>query len=119
MYTAWVVWHRKDKTRLHGVELTYSLSLIKQVFVGARNSGKMHCTCIMYYSLNGRNHAYVIYVIFRDFRRSLEYRPLHPSDQVKQRQISVCVRKRPLNSKGEVTRVVCSVVAVANLQNFH
>lgn len=52
-------------------------------------------------------------VMIADFRRSLEYRPLRVSDPVQLRQISVCVRKRPLNSK-ELKRQETDVVTVPN-----
>lgn len=43
----------------------------------------------------------------------MEYRPLLPTESVKHRQISVCLRKRPLNSK-ELVRQETDVVTVPN-----
>jgi kinesin family protein 2/24 len=38
----------------------------------------------------------------REFRSTLEYRPLTSDDTVAEHQICVCVRKRPLNARGTV-----------------
>ncbi|KAJ8287142.1 hypothetical protein GJAV_G00048130 [Gymnothorax javanicus] len=43
-------------------------------------------------------NAEILYMI-RDFRASLEYRPLTPADPIEEHRICVCVRKRPLNKK--------------------
>ena len=38
---------------------------------------------------------------FSEFRSHLEYRPITSSDPIENHQICVCVRKRPMNKKGE------------------
>ncbi|XP_018614494.2 kinesin-like protein KIF2A isoform X1 [Scleropages formosus] len=42
---------------------------------------------------------YEIMYMIRDFRASLDYRPLTTADLIKERRICVCVRKRPLNKR--------------------
>jgi len=37
---------------------------------------------------------------FRDYQSNLEFKPLRDSELVEDHQITVCVRKRPLNKKG-------------------
>ena len=40
-------------------------------------------------------------MVFREYRNSIEFRPLRESDPVEDHQITVCIRKRPLNKKGK------------------
>ncbi|XP_062310947.1 kinesin-like protein KIF2A isoform X3 [Osmerus eperlanus] len=42
---------------------------------------------------------YEILYMIRDFRASLDYRPLTAADLIEEHRICVCVRKRPLNKK--------------------
>ncbi|XP_034026090.1 kinesin-like protein KIF2A isoform X3 [Thalassophryne amazonica] len=42
---------------------------------------------------------YEIMYMIRDFRASLDYRPLTAADLIEEHRICVCVRKRPLNKK--------------------
>ncbi|KAJ8005721.1 hypothetical protein DPEC_G00120850 [Dallia pectoralis] len=42
---------------------------------------------------------YEILYMIRDFRASLDYRPLSTADLIEEHKICVCVRKRPLNKK--------------------
>ncbi|XP_075871194.1 kinesin-like protein KIF2A isoform X2 [Nelusetta ayraudi] len=42
---------------------------------------------------------YEILQMIRDFRASLDYRPLTTADEIEEHKICVCVRKRPLNKK--------------------
>ncbi|XP_036383018.1 kinesin-like protein KIF2A isoform X2 [Megalops cyprinoides] len=42
---------------------------------------------------------YEIMYMIRDFRASLDYRPLTTTDLIEEHRICVCVRKRPLNKK--------------------
>ncbi|KAI2661874.1 Kinesin-like protein KIF2A [Labeo rohita] len=42
---------------------------------------------------------YEILQMIRDFRASLDYRPLNTTDLIEEHRICVCVRKRPLNKK--------------------
>lgn len=42
---------------------------------------------------------YEIMCMIRDFRASLDYRPLTTADLIEEHRICVCVRKRPLNKK--------------------
>ncbi|XP_077942866.1 kinesin-like protein KIF2A isoform X2 [Gasterosteus aculeatus] len=42
---------------------------------------------------------YEIMYMIRDFRASLDYRPLTTADLIEEHKICVCVRKRPLNKK--------------------
>ncbi|KAM9464089.1 kinesin-like protein KIF2A isoform 2-T2 [Salvelinus alpinus] len=42
---------------------------------------------------------YEILYMIRDFRASLDYRPLSTTDLIEEHRICVCVRKRPLNKK--------------------
>uniref|UniRef100_A0A8C8CLK7 Kinesin-like protein n=2 Tax=Oncorhynchus TaxID=8016 RepID=A0A8C8CLK7_ONCTS len=44
---------------------------------------------------------YEILYMIRDFRASLDYRPLSTADLIEEHRICVCVRKRPLNKKGK------------------
>ncbi|XP_068105751.1 kinesin-like protein KIF2A isoform X4 [Hyperolius riggenbachi] len=45
------------------------------------------------------NPNYEIMCMIRDFRGSLDYRPLTTADPIDEHRICVCVRKRPLNKK--------------------
>lgn len=38
--------------------------------------------------------------IYSEFRDTLDYKPLQANDQIEDHQICVCVRKRPINKKG-------------------
>jgi len=40
-------------------------------------------------------------VVLREYRNSIEFRPLRETDPVEDHQITVCIRKRPLNKKGK------------------
>ncbi|XP_070195318.1 kinesin-like protein KIF2A isoform X6 [Littorina saxatilis] len=51
-----------------------------------------------------------------EFRSHLEYRPITSSDPIENHQISVCVRKRPMNKK-ETTREEPDVLTVPNKEN--
>ncbi|XP_037553055.1 kinesin-like protein KIF2A, partial [Nematolebias whitei] len=42
---------------------------------------------------------YEIMCMIRDFRASLDYRPLTSNDVIEEHRICVCVRARPLNKK--------------------
>lgn len=41
-------------------------------------------------------------LLFREYQTNLEFKPLRDSEVVEDHQITVCVRKRPLNKKGIV-----------------
>lgn len=47
----------------------------------------------IFYSIN------IYYFIHRDYQRTIEFKPLTENDPVEDHQITVCVRKRPLNKK--------------------
>lgn len=51
------------------------------------------------------------YCVFREYQNSIEFRPLRETDAVEDHQITVCVRKRPLNKK-EITRKEVDVISV-------
>jgi kinesin family protein 2/24 len=51
--------------------------------------------------------------MIREYRKTLEYRPLNASDPIENHQICVCLRKRPLNKK-ETDRKETDVVTVPN-----
>ena len=50
--------------------------------------------------VDATNPNYEIMCMIRDFRGSLDYRPLTTADPIDEHRICVCVRKRPLNKKG-------------------
>ncbi|CAH2296268.1 kinesin KIF2A isoform X1 [Pelobates cultripes] len=50
------------------------------------------------------NPNYEIMCMIRDFRGSLDYRPLTTTDPIDEHRICVCVRKRPLNKKENTMR---------------
>lgn len=53
-----------------------------------------------------------MYVYFlREFQATLEFRPIRDTDGVEDHQITVCVRKRPLNKK-ELARKEVDVITV-------
>ncbi|KAL7828816.1 hypothetical protein SRHO_G00324500 [Serrasalmus rhombeus] len=54
---------------------------------------------------------YEIMQMIRDFRASLDYRPLTTADLIEEHRICVCVRKRPLNKK-EVTAKELDVITI-------
>jgi kinesin family protein 2/24 len=47
----------------------------------------------------------------REFQATLEFRPIRDTDGVEDHQITVCVRKRPLNKK-ELARKEVDVITV-------
>lgn len=47
----------------------------------------------------------------REFQATLEFRPIRDTDSVEDHQITVCVRKRPLNKK-ELARKEVDVITV-------
>ncbi|XP_061872677.1 kinesin-like protein KIF2A isoform X1 [Colius striatus] len=49
--------------------------------------------------VDATNPNYEIMCMIRNFRGSLDYRPLTTSDPIDEHRICVCVRKRPLNKK--------------------
>ncbi|XP_074788856.1 kinesin-like protein KIF2A isoform X4 [Athene noctua] len=49
--------------------------------------------------VDATNPNYEIMCMIRDFRGSLDYRPLTTADPIDEHRICVCVRKRPLNRK--------------------
>ncbi|KAM9821562.1 kinesin-like protein KIF2A isoform 2-T2 [Syngnathus typhle] len=54
---------------------------------------------------------YEIMCMIRDFRASLDYRPLTSADLIEEHRICVCVRKRPLNRK-ELTMKDLDVITI-------
>jgi len=44
-----------------------------------------------------------MFYFFRDYQSNLDFKPLRDSEVVEDHQITVCVRKRPLNKKGIVS----------------
>jgi len=59
---------------------------------------KYICICCCYQM----NHI----MVFREYRNGIEFRPLRESDPVEDHQITVCIRKRPLNKKGKSGQLV-------------
>ncbi|NXE26462.1 KIF2A protein, partial [Ardeotis kori] len=53
--------------------------------------------------VDATNPNYEIMCMIRDFRGSLDYRPLTTADPIDEHRICVCVRKRPLNKKENQT----------------
>ncbi|XP_061474975.1 kinesin-like protein KIF2A isoform X2 [Rhineura floridana] len=54
--------------------------------------------------VDATNPNYEIMSMIRDFRGSLDYRPLTTADPIDEHRICVCVRKRPLNKKETVMK---------------
>ncbi|XP_068279700.1 kinesin-like protein KIF2A [Nyctibius grandis] len=54
--------------------------------------------------VDATNPNYEIMCMIRDFRASLDYRPLTAADPIEEHRICVCVRKRPLNRKETLMR---------------
>uniref|UniRef100_A0A803TYI5 Kinesin-like protein n=1 Tax=Anolis carolinensis TaxID=28377 RepID=A0A803TYI5_ANOCA len=54
--------------------------------------------------VDATNPNYEIMCMIRDFRGSLDYRPLTTADPIDEHRICVCVRKRPLNKKETVVK---------------
>lgn len=48
----------------------------------------------------------MFYYNSRDYQTNLEFKPLRDSEMVENHQITVCVRKRPLNKKGIVNSLI-------------
>jgi kinesin family protein 2/24 len=63
--------------------------------------------------LHHNNPNWEFLVMIREYRDSIEFRPLQESDPLEDHQITVCVRKRPLNKK-EVDRNEPDVISVLN-----
>ncbi|XP_042190992.1 kinesin-like protein KIF2A isoform X3 [Callorhinchus milii] len=53
--------------------------------------------------VDSTNPNWEIMCMIKDFRASLDYRPLTAADPIDEQRICVCVRKRPLNKKAIVT----------------
>uniref|UniRef100_A0ABM0M9A9 Kinesin-like protein n=1 Tax=Saccoglossus kowalevskii TaxID=10224 RepID=A0ABM0M9A9_SACKO len=62
------------------------------------------------------NPNYDTLMMIREFQADLEYRPISNDDVIEDHQITVCVRKRPLNKK-ESNRKELDVVTVPNKDN--
>lgn len=62
-------------------------------------------------SMDPGNPNWEFLAMIREYRNSIEFRPLRESDPVEDHQITVCIRKRPLNKK-EVTRKEVDVISV-------
>ncbi|KAL7989013.1 hypothetical protein Chor_007932 [Crotalus horridus] len=54
--------------------------------------------------VDATNPNYEIMCMIKDFRGSLDYRPLTTADPIDEHRICVCVRKRPLNKKETVMK---------------
>lgn len=59
--------------------------------------------------LNIKNSCLLTFL--REFQATLEFRPIRDTDGVEDHQITVCVRKRPLNKK-ELARKEVDVITV-------
>uniref|UniRef100_A0A668UZM5 Kinesin motor domain-containing protein n=1 Tax=Oreochromis aureus TaxID=47969 RepID=A0A668UZM5_OREAU len=55
---------------------------------------------------------YEIMYMIRDFRASLDCRPLTTADLIEEHRICVCVRKRPLNKKSELSMKDLDVITI-------
>jgi len=55
----------------------------------------------------------------REFRKTLEYRPLTATDVIETHQICVCLRKRPLNKKGFTWLLVYTGVYSGNFRELY
>lgn len=62
-------------------------------------------------NLDPGNPNWEFLAMIREYQNSIEFRPLRETDAVEDHQITVCVRKRPLNKK-EVTRKEVDVISV-------
>nr|CAD7461691.1 unnamed protein product [Timema tahoe] len=62
-------------------------------------------------SLDPGNPNWEFLGMIRDYRSNIDFRPLRESDPVEDHQITVCIRKRPLNRK-ETTRKEVDVISV-------
>ncbi|XP_012275898.1 kinesin-like protein Klp10A isoform X2 [Orussus abietinus] len=62
-------------------------------------------------NLDPGNPNWEFLAMIRDYQNSIEFRPLRETDAVEDHQITVCVRKRPLNRK-EVARKEVDVISV-------
>ncbi|XP_016311161.1 kinesin-like protein KIF2A [Sinocyclocheilus anshuiensis] len=54
---------------------------------------------------------YEILQMIRDFRASLDYRPLTTTDLIEEHRICVCVRKRPLNKNQDCSKGIYALAA--------
>lgn len=55
-------------------------------------------------------------MMIRQYRNSLDYRPLTSTDPMEDHQICVCVRKRPMNKK-EIAKRDTDVITIPNRDN--
>lgn len=62
-------------------------------------------------NLDPGNPNWEFLAMIREYQSSIEFRPLRETDAVEDHQITVCVRKRPLNKK-EVARKEVDVISV-------
>nr|CAD7260075.1 unnamed protein product [Timema shepardi] len=62
-------------------------------------------------SLDPGNPNWEFLGMIRDYRSNIDFRPLRENDLVEDHQITVCIRKRPLNRK-ETTRKEVDVISV-------
>ncbi|XP_011314605.1 kinesin-like protein Klp10A isoform X2 [Fopius arisanus] len=62
-------------------------------------------------NLDPGNPNWEFLAMIREYQNSIDFRPLRESDAVEDHQITVCVRKRPLNRK-EVNRKEVDVISV-------
>ncbi|XP_068982005.1 kinesin-like protein KIF2A isoform X2 [Bombus flavifrons] len=62
-------------------------------------------------NLDPGNPNWEFLAMIREYQNSIEFRPLRETDSVEDHQITVCVRKRPLNKK-EIARKEVDVISV-------
>ncbi|XP_077980842.1 kinesin-like protein KIF2A [Glandiceps talaboti] len=65
---------------------------------------------------DGESPNYDFLKMIKDFRDTLEYRPISNDDVIEDHQICVCVRKRPLNSKENGRREI-DVITIPHRDN--
>ncbi|TKS85009.1 Kinesin-like protein KIF2A [Collichthys lucidus] len=70
---------------------------LTQSLLQQQNGNSSTFTCLHEVDVNLPN--YEIMCMIRDFRASLDYRPLTSNDLIEEHRICVCVRARPLNKK--------------------
>ena len=57
--------------------------------------------------------CHIIYLYFSEYVQTLDFQPISSDEYVNNHQISVCVRKRPLNKK-ETNKLETDVITIPN-----
>uniref|UniRef100_A0A8D3DPS6 Kinesin-like protein n=1 Tax=Scophthalmus maximus TaxID=52904 RepID=A0A8D3DPS6_SCOMX len=105
---------KRERRRLQQQELREKRAQVRRLscwLTSWRLSLSFSSLLVMLQEVDTTVPNYEILYMIRDFRASLDYRPLTTADLIEEHRICVCVRKRPLNKK-ELTMKDLDVITI-------